>query len=207
MDSNLSPYFFFNFISTPLCPVKDRKETSIQAQARWFFGALVHHLLGPLAFKIKSQFCPQHLISRWTVLSYGEQFELGLGNRWSEHRRRKTPKKSLQSSKGGSPRTKTSWSRQPLQTQHNFISHLCLPYFPEPWAVYRVRRIFALTWSNSVLWEPPKVSQSLRAFQKPHLWSTVGLFAFLLWVLMLEEITTRLALLKLYYMGIFFFSL
>ena len=110
-----------------------------------------------------------------------------------------------QSSRDGSPRMRTSWSRQLFQIQHNFISHLHFPYFPEPWAVYGVRRIFALTWSNPVLWEPPKFSQGLREFQKPHFRSTVGLFAFLLWVLMLEEITTLLALLKFYYMGMFFF--
>ena len=122
---------------------------------------------------------------------------------WIQRREGSQRPQKPQSCRDGSRRMKTSWSWQLFQIQHNFISHLHFPYFPEPWAVYRVRRIFALTWSNPVLWEPPKFSQGLREFQKPHFRSTVGLFAFLLWVLMLEEITTLLALLKFYYMGMF----
>ena len=35
---------------------KKKKKPSIQTQARWLFGTLVHHLFGLLAFQIKSQF-------------------------------------------------------------------------------------------------------------------------------------------------------
>ena len=43
---------FFNFISLPppLCFIKD---TSIQTQARWYFGTLVYRLPGHLVFFIK----------------------------------------------------------------------------------------------------------------------------------------------------------
>ena len=46
---------FFYFIASPptLCSIK---QTNIQTWARWFFGTLVHHLLGLLAFWIKSLF-------------------------------------------------------------------------------------------------------------------------------------------------------
>lgn len=124
--------------------------------------------------------------------------------RESEHRKRKTLK-APKSSRGGSHRTKLCDLRRPVQIQHNFIFDLHFPYFPELWAVYRVRRIFALTWSNPVLWEPPKVSQGLREFQKPHFQSTVGLFALLLWVLMLEELNNTASTFKALQYGNLFF--
>lgn len=97
--------------------------------------------------------------------------------RESGHGKRKAPT-APQSSRGGSRGTKLHHLGQPVQIQHNFSFDLHFPYFPELWVVYRVRRIFALTWSNPVLWEPPKVSQGLREFQKPHFQSTVGFVCF-----------------------------
>ena len=53
----------FSPCSSPptLCSIKKKKrkkkkKPSIQTQARWLFGTLVHHLFGLLAFQIKSQF-------------------------------------------------------------------------------------------------------------------------------------------------------
>lgn len=97
--------------------------------------------------------------------------------RESGHGKRKAPT-APQSSRGGSRGTKLHHLGQPVQIQHNFSFDLHFPYFPELRVVYRVRRIFALTWSNPVLWEPPKVSQGLREFQKPHFQSTVGFVCF-----------------------------
>ena len=45
-----------------------------------FWGTLVRHLLGLLAFRIKSYSSPQHLVSRFIGLSCGRQSELGLSN-------------------------------------------------------------------------------------------------------------------------------
>ena len=56
------------------------KEAWILIQGRWFFGTLVHHLLGLLAFWIKS--LPQQLISQFIGLLCCEQYKLGLGNIW-----------------------------------------------------------------------------------------------------------------------------
>ena len=50
----------------------NKKGDWILTQVRWFFGTVVHNLLGLLAFQIKTT----HLSIYWPV----EQFKLGLGN-------------------------------------------------------------------------------------------------------------------------------
>ena len=46
------------YFTSWLLSLCSRKDTSIQTWARWCFGTLVHHLLGPLAFWIMSLFLP-----------------------------------------------------------------------------------------------------------------------------------------------------
>lgn len=43
---------------------------------------LVCHLLGQLTFQMKLYSFPQHLVSRLIGLSYSEQSEFGLGNKY-----------------------------------------------------------------------------------------------------------------------------
>ena len=63
----LITFFYFTSSSPLLCSIK---ETSIQTQARWFLGTLVHHLLRLLAFRIKSlSLAPTtHLLIYWPVV-------------------------------------------------------------------------------------------------------------------------------------------
>lgn len=46
----------------------------------WFLGKQLHCLLGWLAFRVKMLFLPQQLVSQFTGLAWGEQYELGLSN-------------------------------------------------------------------------------------------------------------------------------
>ena len=58
------------------------KETCTIIWETWCFGTVVHHLLGQLAFQIKSLYpCPNtFLVSQLIGLFCGEQYELGLSN-------------------------------------------------------------------------------------------------------------------------------
>ena len=70
----LLPFFYFTSSPSPLCSIK---EIGIQTQAIWFFGTLVHHLLSLRAFQMESL-----LVSQLIGLSCGEQYDLGLGNKF-----------------------------------------------------------------------------------------------------------------------------
>ena len=56
------------------------KETRILTQQRWFFGTVIHHLFGLLAFWIKSLFLAQQIVSQFIGLLCGELQEPGFGN-------------------------------------------------------------------------------------------------------------------------------
>ena len=74
---DLWPFYFTSSPPPPLCSIK---ETGIQAPIRWYSRMIVHHLLGCLAFRIKSLVLastPRLLI---IGLSYSEQTELGFSN-------------------------------------------------------------------------------------------------------------------------------
>ena len=69
--------FYFTSSPPPLCSIK---ETSVQTQARWVFGTPVHHLLGLLAFLIKSLLLAPQVISWFIGLWCRGQYELELSN-------------------------------------------------------------------------------------------------------------------------------
>ena len=56
------------------------KEPGIQTPKGGYFETLVYHLLGLLAFQIKSYSSSQYPVSWLTGLLYGEQSKLGLSN-------------------------------------------------------------------------------------------------------------------------------
>ena len=60
-------HFYSTSSAPPLCYLE---ETSIQTYARRLFGKQVHHLLGVLAFQIKSLLLPPtiHLLIYWPVM-------------------------------------------------------------------------------------------------------------------------------------------
>ena len=60
------------------------KEAWILTQVRWFSGAWVHHLLGLLAFWIKSLFLAPAPRLSFIGLLCGEQYKLGLSNKNTE---------------------------------------------------------------------------------------------------------------------------
>lgn len=88
--------------------------------------------------------CPGQLDDhRWCLrLVMGILRKKGKGERGNTGRGK--PQRPPRAQRWGS-QDLTSWSETAFPNTAHFIFDLHFPYFPELWAVYRVRRIFALT--------------------------------------------------------------